>query len=54
MAPYAHPGMKRLFCLKVKNGLGRFSPSALRHYHYEEAFLLIGKKRPHCEEAFLP
>ena len=25
MAPCTHPGMKRLFCLKAKNGLGRFS-----------------------------
>ena len=24
------PAMKRLFCLKAKNGLGRFAPSALR------------------------
>ena len=24
--------MKRLFCLKAKNGLGRFAPSALPHY----------------------
>ena len=23
------PAMKRLFCLKAKNGLGRFAPSAL-------------------------
>ena len=37
MAPCTHPGMKRLFCLKAKNGLGRFAPSALPHY--EEAFL---------------
>ena len=27
------PAMKRLFCLKAKNGLGRFAPSALPHYH---------------------
>ena len=26
------PAMKRLFCLKAKNGLGRFAPSALPHY----------------------
>ena len=26
------PAMKRLFCLKAKNGLGRFAPSALTHY----------------------
>ena len=24
------PAMKRLFCLKAKNGIGRFAPSALR------------------------
>ena len=24
------PARKRLFCLKAKNGLGRFAPSALR------------------------
>ena len=44
MAPCTHPGMKRLFCLKAKNGLGRFALSALPHY--EEAFLPKGKKRP--------
>ena len=27
------PAMKRLFCLKAKNGLGRFAPSALPHYN---------------------
>ena len=27
------PAMKRLFCLKAKNGLGRFAPSALPHYY---------------------
>ena len=27
------PAMKRLFCLKTKNGLGRFAPSALPHYN---------------------
>ena len=27
------PAMKRLFGLKAKNGLGRFAPSALPHYH---------------------
>ena len=27
MAPCTHPGMKRLFSLKAKNGLGRFAPS---------------------------
>ena len=32
MAPCTHPGIKRLFCLQVKNGLGRFAPSALPHY----------------------
>ena len=42
MAPCTHPGMKRLFCLMAKNGLGRFAPSALPHY--EEAFLPNGKK----------
>ena len=25
--------MKSLFCLKAKNGLGRFAPSALRHHN---------------------
>ena len=32
MAPCTHPGMKRLFCLKAKNGLVRFAPSAWSHY----------------------
>ena len=32
VAPCTHPGMKRLFRLKAKNGLGRFAPSALPHY----------------------
>ena len=32
MAPCTHPGMKRLFCLKATNGIGRFAPSALPHY----------------------
>ena len=32
MSPCTHPGMKRLFCLKAKNGLGRFGPSPLPHY----------------------
>ena len=27
------PVMKRLFCLKAKNGLGRFAPSVLTHYN---------------------
>ena len=27
------PAMKMLFCLKAKNGLGRFAPSALPHYN---------------------
>ena len=27
MAPCTHPGMKRRFCLKAKNGLGRFTLS---------------------------
>ena len=27
------PAMKRLFFLKATNGLGRFAPSALPHYH---------------------
>ena len=44
---------KSLFYLQAKD-VDRYALSALRHYHYEEAFLLIGKKRPHCEEAFLP
>ena len=33
MAPCTHPGMKRIFCLKAKNGLGRFAPSALPHFN---------------------
>ena len=33
MAPCTHPGMKRPFCLKAKNRLGRFAPSALPHYY---------------------
>ena len=27
------PARKRLFCLKAKNGLGRFAPSPLPHYN---------------------
>ena len=27
------PARKRLFCLKAKNGLGRFAISALPHYY---------------------
>ena len=38
MEPGTHPGMKTFFCLKAKNDLGRFAPSAL----------------PHSEEAFSP
>ena len=34
MAPCTHPGLKGLFCLKAKNGLGRFAPSALPHYNH--------------------
>ena len=30
------PAMKRLFCLKTKNGLGRFGPSALPHYKFPD------------------
>ena len=30
------PARKRLFCLKAKNGLGRFAPSALPHYDYQK------------------
>ena len=33
MAPCTHPGMKRIFCLQAKNGVGRFAPSALPHYN---------------------
>ena len=33
MACSTHPGMKRLFDLKDKNGLGRFAPSALPYYN---------------------
>ena len=38
--------MKRLVCLKAKNGLGRFAPSALPHYgefflpHYNDPLVL--------------
>ena len=32
VASCTHPGMKRLFCLTAKNGLGRFAPLALPHY----------------------
>ena len=46
LAPYARTtryeeAMKRLFCLKAKNGLGRFAPSALPHYNtmYTRFFL---------------
>ena len=44
MALCTHPGMKMLFCVNAKNGLGRFAPFVLRHY--EEDFLPKGKKRP--------
>ena len=27
------PAMKRLFCMKAKNGLGRFAPSVMPHYY---------------------
>ena len=30
------PAMKRLFCLKAKNGLGRFAPSTLLHYNLDK------------------
>ena len=32
MAPCKHPGVNRPFCLKAKNGLGSFAPSALPQY----------------------
>ena len=49
MAPCTHPGMKRLFCLKAKNGLimkSFFCPIGKKRPHYEEFFLPKGKKRP--------
>ena len=45
------PAMKRLFCLKAKNGLGRFVPSTLPHY-YDKHFRLsfyIKLKNVSCE-----
>ena len=33
VASCTHPGMKRLFCLKAKNSLGRFALSVLPHYN---------------------
>ena len=41
LAPYARTtryeeAMKRLFCLKAKNGLGRFALSALPHYKWND------------------
>ena len=32
LATCTHPGMKKLFCVSAKNGLGRFSPSDLPPY----------------------
>ena len=37
------PAMKRLFCLKAKNGLGRFAPSALPHY--QKMYVVDQKKQ---------
>ena len=31
-------GMKRIYCLKAKNGLGRFAPSALTHFYRVHGF----------------
>ena len=30
------PAMERRFCLKAKNGLGSFAPSALPHYKFPD------------------
>ena len=38
------PSMKRLFCLKAKNGLGRFAPSAFPHYSPHCFLHLFDKK----------
>ena len=35
------PAMKRLFCLKAKNGLGRFAPSSLRFSGSSLIFVLF-------------
>ena len=35
------PDMKRLFCLKAKNELGRFAPSALPHYYASTCTLCV-------------
>ena len=41
------PAMKRLFCLKAKNGLGRFAPSALPHHNTRFGF---SQKRVHIKK----
>ena len=56
MAPCRQPGMKRLLCLKAKNSLGRFAPSALPHYNNGirgpwSARLLANGLVLHCEYA---
>ena len=35
------PAMKRLFCLKAKNGLGRVAPSALPNYYQVRSTYLV-------------
>ena len=39
------PAMKSFFCLKAKNGLGRFAPSALPHYYTANSCLLVQDMR---------
>ena len=37
------PAMKSFFCLKAKNGLGRFAPSALPNY-YDHRLLCVASR----------
>ena len=50
LTPYARrPAMKRLFCLKAKNGLGRFALSALPHYYWYTTSIVPNKARKRIE-----
>ena len=46
MEPCTHAGIKRLFCLKAKNALGRFAPSALSHYKFATPVASLRTGRP--------
>ena len=46
MEPCTHAGIKRLFCLKAKNALGRFAPSALSHYKFATLVASLRTGRP--------